>query len=151
MRKSAILAIMQPSGTDEPKIVFNTEHIWRDLVPIPRRKLTEEEMEWVRESLRPRTELANFSIPQLFAISKCPCGTCRTIGLEPIELPNWKGKSGKVGGMGLQTKDHGPIDILLHANDGFLVELEMIWYNFPRPFPESWEEVSRMPDPAPFR
>ena len=52
--------------------------------------------------------------------------------------------------MGIQTKDHGPIDILLHANDGFLVELEVIWYNFPRPFPESWEEVSRMPDPCTF-
>jgi len=52
-----------------------------------------------------------------------------TIGLEPIELPNWKGKSGKAGkagGMGLQTKDYGAIDVLLHANDGFLVELEMI-------------------------
>jgi len=146
--KSAILASMQPSDTGEPKVVFNTGHIWRELVPIPRRMLTEEEMEWVRQSLRPRAELANFSIPQLFAISKCPCGTCRTVGLEPMEIPNWKGKSGKVGGMGIQTKDHGPIDILLHANHGFLVELEVIWYNFPQPFPKSWEEVSRMPDPT---
>lgn len=31
---------------------------------------------------------------------------------------------------------------------GFLEELGVIWYNFPRPFPKSWEEVSRMADPA---
>src|SRR5262249_22337183 len=115
---------MQPSGTGETKVVFNTEHIWRELVPIPRRMLTEQEMEWVRQSLRPRTELANFSIPQLFAISKCHCGTCRTVGLEPIELPNWKGKSDKVGGMGIQTKEEVPIDIHLHANDALLEEYE---------------------------
>jgi hypothetical protein len=67
--------------------------------------------------------------------------------LGALELPNCRGRSGKVGGLGIQTKEHGPIDILLHANDGFLVEMEVIWYNFPQPFPEAWEEVSRIPDP----
>ena len=132
----------------ELKVVLNREHIWRELVPIPRRALTEEEMEWVRQSLRSQKDLADFLIPQLFAVSKCPCGTCRTVGLESLELPNCKGRSGKVGGLGIQTKEHGPIDILLHANHGFLVEMEVIWYNFPRPFPEAWEDVSRMPDPT---
>lgn len=131
-----------------PKIVLNREHIGRELVRIPRRALTEEEMEWVRQSLCCQKDFVDFLVPQLFAVSKCPCGTCRTIGLEPLELPNYKGRSGKVGGLGLQTKDHGPIDILLHANDGFLVEMEVIWYNFPQPFPEAWEEVSRIPDAA---
>jgi len=91
-------------------------------------------MEWVRESLHSRKDFADFLIPQLFAVSKCPCGTCRTVGLEPLELPNCKGRSGKVGGLSIQTKEHGSIDILLHANDGFLVEMEVIWYNFPQPF-----------------
>jgi len=68
--------------------------------------------------------------------------------LEPLELPNSKGRSGKVGGLSIQTKEQGPIDILLHANDGFLVEMEVIWYNFPQQFPEAWEEVSRMSDPT---
>ena len=136
------------TATNQPKVVFNREHIWRELVPIPKRALTEEEMEWVRESLHSRKDFADFLIPQLFAVSKCPCGTCRTVGLEPLELPNCKGRSGKVGGLGIQTKEHGPIDILLHANDGFLVEMEIIWYNFPQPFPEAWEEVSRMSDPT---
>ena len=36
------------------------------------------------------------------------------------------------------TKDHGPISILLHANKGFLVEMEVIGYDFPEPFPASW-------------
>jgi hypothetical protein len=60
-------------------------------------------------------------------------------------LPKWDGKSGHVGGITINTKEHGPIDILLHANDGFLVEV--IWYFFPKPFPDSWEEVSRTIDP----
>jgi hypothetical protein len=132
----------------KPKVVLNREHIWRELFPIPRRALTEEEMEWVRQSLRSRRDLADFLVPQLFAVSKCPCGTCRTVGLEPLELPNYKGRSGKIAGLGIQTKEHGPIDILLHANDGFLIEMEVIWYNFSQPFPEAWGEVSRMPDPT---
>ena len=147
--RSAILPTMRTRRTNQPKVVLNRDHIGRALISIPRRPLTEEEMEWVRLGLRSRKEFANLSIPQLFAVSRCPCGTCRTLGLEPVELPNWKRNSGYVGGMGIETKDHGPIDILLHAKDGFLVELEVIWYNFPRPFPESWEEVSRMPDPTP--
>jgi hypothetical protein len=137
-----------PENPKNPKVVLNTEHIWRELVPIPRRPLSAQEMEWVRQSLRGQPRFADFSVPQLFAISKCPCGTCRTVGLAPIRLPNWKGKSGKVAGLKIATKDHGPIDILLHANNGFLVEMEVIWFYFPEPFPESWEEVSRMPDPS---
>jgi len=105
-------------------------------------------MEWLSQSLHSRKDLADFLVPQLFAVSKCPCGTCRTVGLEPLELPNYKGRSGKIAGLGIETKEHGPINILLHANDGFLVEMEVIWYNFPQPFPRAWEEVSRMPDPT---
>jgi hypothetical protein len=104
-------------------------------------------MEWVRQSLRSRQELEGFRIPQLHAVSKCPCGTCRTVVLEPLEFSNLKGKSGYLGGITIQTKDHGPISILLHANRGFLVEMEVIWYYFPKPFPESWEEVNRAVDP----
>jgi hypothetical protein len=139
---------LPPETSKNVKVVFNNEHIWRELIPICRRPLSDQEMEWVRQSLGSRREFADFAIPQLFAISKCPCGTCRTVGLEPLRLPGWRGKSGKVAGLGIQTKDHGPINILLHANDGWLVEMEVIWFNFPQPFPESWEEVSRIPDPS---
>jgi len=131
----------------QPKVVFNREHIGRELTPWPKRPLSEEEMEWVKQSLGSRKELLGFAVPQLFAVSKCPCGTCRTVGLEPIALPTWEGKSGHVGGITINTKQHGPIDILLHANDGCLVEMEVIWYFFPKPFPNSWEEVSRTIDP----
>lgn len=78
-------------------------------------------MESVSRSLRSRNDLADFLVPQLFAVSKCPCGTCRTLGLEPLELPNYKGRSGKIAGLDIETKEHGTISILLHANDGFLV------------------------------
>ena len=132
---------------EQPRVVFNREHISRELISIPKRPLYEEEMDWVRQSLSSRKEFVNFRVPQLFAISKCPCGTCRTVGLEQIELPNLRGESGHLGGITIQTKDHGPIDILLHANKGFLVEMEVIWYYFPRPFPESWMEISRTVDP----
>ena len=93
-----------------------------------------------------RRSVVEFRLPQLFAVSKCPCGTCRTVGLEPVELPNWRGESGHLGGITIETKDHGPIDILLHANKGFLVEMEVIWYYFPKPFPKSLVEVSRKVD-----
>jgi hypothetical protein len=134
-----------------PKVVLNREHIWRELVPIPRRALTEEEMEWVRQSLRPRAEFANFSIPQLFAIAKCPCETCRCVGLGLLELPNWKGKIRQSRWNG--DSNEGPLP---HRHTSprqrriLSWNFEVIWYNFPQPFPESWEEVSRMPDPAPF-
>jgi len=59
----------------QPKVVFNQEHISRELTPIPKRPLSAEEMEWVRQSLEARKELLDFGVPQLFAISKCPCGT----------------------------------------------------------------------------
>lgn len=109
--------------TERPKVVFNSDHIWRELVPSPIRPLSDEEMEWVRQSLNSRTEFVDFTIPQLFATSKCPCGTCRTVGLQPTKLPNADGVS------------------------GYLVEMEVIWYNFPDPFPESWEEIDRIIDP----
>ncbi len=104
---------MWPRSKKQPKVVFNREHIARDLIPTPKRPLSENEMEWVRQSLRSRKVFVDFLVPQLFAVSKCPCGTCRTVGLEPIELPNWGGESGYLGGITIQTKDHGPIDILL--------------------------------------
>jgi carboxyl-terminal processing protease len=47
-----------------------------------------------------------------------PCKTCRTLGLEPVELPNLKGKSGHLSGITIQTKDHGPIEILV-VTEGF--------------------------------
>jgi len=131
---------------EQVKVVLNRTHIGRKLSAIPKRPLTEEEMVWVRESLSSRKELLDFAVPQLFAVSKCPCGTCRTVGLEPIALPGWNGTSGHVGGITINTKDHGPLDVLLHANDGWLVEMEVIWYYFPKPFPDSWEEVSRTLD-----
>jgi hypothetical protein len=53
-----------PRKRKEAKVVFNREHIWREPVPISRRALTQEEMEWVRQSLRARKELADFSVPQ---------------------------------------------------------------------------------------
>src|SRR5208283_1246864 len=130
----------------QPKVVFNTEHIWRELVPAPKRPLSIEEMDWVRQSLGSRMDFVDFSLPQLFAISKCPCRTCRTVGLEPIALPTWEGRSGYIGGITINTKEHGPIEILLHANNGYLVEMEVIWFFFPKPFPDRWEEVSRTID-----
>jgi hypothetical protein len=147
--QNAILHVMWPfrKKTKQPRVVFNRKHIWRELVPIPKRPLSEEEMEWARQSLSSHKEFVEFLLPQLFAVSKCPCGTCRTVGLEPVELPSGRSESGHLGGITIETKDHGPIDILLRANNGFLVEMEVIWYYFPKPFPKSWVEFSRTVDP----
>src|SRR5207253_1436976 len=151
--------------TKQPKVLLNRAHIFRGLMPIQKQPLSEEEMGWVRQSLSSRKDFVGFHLPQLFAVAKCPCGTCRTLGLEPVELPNlngkmgWvrqslssrkdfvgfhlpqlfavakcpcgtcrtlglepvelpnlNGKSGHLGGITIETKDHGPIEILLHAN-----------------------------------
>src|SRR5712671_6955983 len=82
---------------EQVKVVLNRTHIGRKLSAVPKRPLTEEEMVWVRESLSSRKELLDFAVPQLFAVSKCPCRTCRTVGLEPIALPGWNGRSGHIG------------------------------------------------------
>src|SRR5271169_1056012 len=121
---NAILRVMWPfrKKTKQPEVIFNREHIWRELIPIPRQPLSEEEMEWVGQSLSSRKEFVEFRLPQLFAVAKCPCGTCRTVELEPVELPNWKRESGHLDGITIETNDHGPIDILLHAKEGFQVE-----------------------------
>jgi len=133
--------------TKQPKVLLNRAHIFRELMPIQKQALSEEEMGWVRQSLSSRKDFVGFHLPQLFAVAKCPCGTCRTLGLEPVELPNLNGKSGHLGGITIETKDHGPIEILLPANQGLLVEMEVIWFYVPKPFPKSWVEVSRTVDP----
>src|ERR1700682_4052343 len=61
-----------------------TEHSGRELIPISKRPLSEEEMEWVRQSLSSGKAFVEFRLPQLFAVSKCPWGNCRTIGVEPV-------------------------------------------------------------------
>src|SRR6059058_653949 len=74
--------------TKQPKVLLNRAHIFRELMPIQKQPLSEEEMGWVRQSLSSRKDFVGFHLPQLFAVAKCPCGTCRTLGLEPVELPN---------------------------------------------------------------
>jgi hypothetical protein len=90
--QNAILRVMWPfrKKTKQTKVVFNREHIGRELIPIPKRPRSEEEMEWVRQSLSSRKEFAEFRLPQLFAVSKCPLRdlpyswirTCRIAELE---------------------------------------------------------------------
>ena len=147
--KSAIARVLRSFGQGpqaKPRVVFNRAHIFRELRPIPLRALTEEEMGWVRQILGASKEFKGLTVPQVFANSECPCGTCRTVGLEPIKLPNWEGKSGYLGGLTIHTRDRSPIQVLLHSRDGYLNEMEVIWYYFPEKFPESWEEVSRSVD-----
>lgn len=103
----------------QPKVVFNSGHIWRELTPISKRRLSDDEMNWVTQSLSANKELKDFLAPQLFAVSKCPCGTCRTVGLDPIALPGREDRSGYIGGITIETRNHGPISVLLHASHGF--------------------------------
>ena len=86
---------------ERPKVVFNKEHIWRELIPTP---------------------------------ETATVGRGNGVGETEFGL-TWDSQSGRVGGLTINTKDHGPIDIELHAKDGYLVEMEVLWYFFPKVIP----------------
>jgi hypothetical protein len=124
-----------------------TEH--NTLVAVPRRKLTEQEAQWVRDIISANPDWADVSLGDLYVVKQCICG-CRTVVLdEPpfVQNPKVAEHQDVVGEIDLHVAlDDGKddyISVLLHHSWGKLTYLEVIWYNFPEPVPSHWTELGR--------
>jgi hypothetical protein len=112
------------------------------------RALTAQEAEWVREIVLCNPQWADVELADLRVSAECTCG-CRSVVIEePGQPQNSRliGHQGLVGQMNLRVRltDHEDVvTVLLHFADGSLSLLEVVWYNFPKPVPRSWTEISR--------
>jgi hypothetical protein len=82
-------------------------------VEVPRRPLTAQEAEWVRELVLANTQWADVEITDIHAVGECTCG-CRSIVLEkPLKAQNPKlvGHQGLVGEIELGVKIQGKDDV----------------------------------------
>jgi len=119
-------------------------------VSVPRRNLTNEEQQWVRDITLANPLWADADLGELFVIGECSCG-CRTIIFEEprfVQNPQEKDHQGPVGEMTIRIKNKNRnvedvVTLLLHQTEGKLTDLEVVWYNFPEPVPKTWVEVGR--------
>jgi hypothetical protein len=115
---------------------------------VSRRPLTSQEETWVRELILANPQWADAEILDPHVVAECDCG-CRSVVLEePSQPQNSKlvGHQGLVGELSLAVNVNGQddvISVLLHFAEGSLSLLEVVWYNFPKPIPRSWTEISR--------
>lgn len=119
------------------------------LVPVPRRPLTEEEHNWVREIVSANPEWADVSLGEMYVIKQCTCG-CRSIVFEEpafVQNPKVSDQQDLVGEIDIHVRlESGKDDyvsVLLHHSWGKLTYLEVVWYNFPEPVPAHWSELGR--------
>jgi hypothetical protein len=117
-------------------------------IAVPRRPLTTQEVEWVTEIVLISPQWADVSLGSLYVIGEC-ASEPRSVVFEKPEQPQTPllaGHQGLVGEIDLAILHGGkkePLTILLHYADGSLSLLEVIWYNFPEPIPQTWNVVSR--------
>ena len=110
--------------------------------------LSSEEQRWIREIVSVNPAWADVHIGELFVVAECTCG-CRSVVIEDIpyvQNPKLADHQGLVGEIDINIRATGKVDVvsvLLHYAKGNLSLLEVVWYNFPKPVPKSWEEISR--------
>ena len=119
------------------------------LVSVPRRPLTEQEAQWVRDIVSVNPDWADVNLGDLFAVKECICG-CRTVVFEEpsfVQNPKVAAHQDVVGEIdlhvALENSKDDYISVLLHHSWGKLTYLEVIWYNFPEPVPSHWTELGR--------
>jgi hypothetical protein len=119
------------------------------LVAVPKRALTQQEAQWVRDVVSANSDWADVNLGELYVVKQCICG-CRTVVFEePHIVQNLKEAECQdvVGEIDLHVAlDNGKddyISVLLHHSGGKLTHLEVIWYNFPEPVPSHWTELGR--------
>jgi hypothetical protein len=117
-------------------------------VKIPRRLLTPQEEEGVRQIVLSNPRWADAKVEEVFVEATCTCG-CRSVVIERPSKPQnplLVGHQGLVGGLNLSVTVGGKADVisvLLHFAEGSISLLEVVWYNFPDPVPSDWIEISR--------
>lgn len=126
---------------------MRTEH--NTLVAVPKRKLTEQEAQWVRDIVAANPEWADVDLGELYVVKQCVCG-CRTVVFEEpasVQNPRVAEHQDVVGEIDLHVQlDNGGesyISVLLHHSWGKLTYLEVVWYEFPDPVPSHWTELGR--------
>jgi hypothetical protein len=119
------------------------------LVSVPKRKLTEQEAEWVRDIVSANPQWADVNLGELYIVKQCNCG-CRTVVFEEplfVQNPRMSEHQNVVGEIDLhvQLEDgkESYVSVLLHHSWGKLTYLEVIWYEFPEPVPSRWTELER--------
>ncbi len=115
-------------------------------IAVTPRPPSRQQLEWVKEIVLAAPQWTDVSLGSLRIIGEC-ASEKRTVVFEKPDQPQnppLVGHQGLVGEINLSIlheKHKEPVTILLHYADGSLSLLELIWYNFPEPVPESWTEV----------
>lgn len=119
------------------------------LVDVPKRKLTEQEAQWLRDIVSANLDWADVNLGELNVAKACICG-CRTVVFEEplsVQNPRVSGHQDVVGEIDLHIRlEDGKdsyVSVLLHHSWGKLTYLEVIWYEFPEPVPSHWAELGR--------
>ena len=131
---------------------MSTQH--GSFIPVPSREPNSEEQNWIREIVVSNPNWADVDLSDIHVIAECQCG-CRSIAFDQPKYnqnPRFIGHQGLVGEMSLRVKtetiEEDVVSVLLHFAEGNLSLLEVVWYNFPEPVPESWTEISRQVSPS---
>jgi hypothetical protein len=110
------------------------------------REPTEQEKEWINAIVHRNKKWADVTVGDIYVDGECACG-CHTIHLErPTQPQNPRTADlfiENVGMMWVFTDLGTVIGITLHAKQGSLGELEVVYQENTEPWPSSWREVSR--------
>ena len=111
-----------------------------------KRPLTQQKLGWISAILKENRRWSNAEVEGLQVVWECTCG-CRSVGLGPVANSRTSSAEGSmvgmIGDLYIQTAEGKSIEILLHANKGRLVELEVICNANSEPIPAAWQEVAR--------
>ena len=125
---------------------FDLDYDSEGLTAPVRRQLTEQEKEWINAILEANPMWADVTIGDIRVDGECTCG-CRTAHLErPSQAQNARTANlfiENVGEIWIVTELGKLVEIILHAKNGSLGELEVIYQSNTEPWPSAWRETSR--------
>jgi hypothetical protein len=130
----------------EKHLSFDLDYDSEGLTRPVRRALTGQEKEWINAILQSNEMWADVTIGDVHVDGECTCG-CRTVHLERPPHPQNARTADlfieNVGMMWIITELGKTIGITLHAKNGSLGELEVVYQENTEPWPSTWREVSR--------
>jgi hypothetical protein len=131
---------------NEKHLSFDLDYDSEGLTRPVRRELTAQEKEWINAILQTNKVWADVTIGDIYVDGECTCG-CRTVHLERPSQPQNARTANlfieNVGMMWIVTELGKTIEIILHAKNGSLGELEVIYQANTEPWPSTWREMSR--------
>jgi hypothetical protein len=125
---------------------FDLDYDSQGLTRPVRRELTTQEREWINAILQSNKMWADVTIGDIHVDGECTCG-CHTVHLErPAQPQNARTAHLSIENVGMMwviTELGKTIGITLHAKNGSLGELEVVYQENTEPWPSTWREVSR--------